>query len=240
LAKPARPYLVTRHDPLEQLDDNLWAVNGDVPGFPAGVGFHRRMSIVRLSDGRLLFWNAVPVDDATLAQISALGKPAVLVLPHHLHMLDARAFRERLGLAVYTSARALAEVGARTAVDGTLETMAVDPAISPVLLPSSRLGEPALVVHSGPRASLLLCDVVTNVPDGRGLVAGIFRLLGFTGPTPRLPPIVRLRAFPDRAAVRADLERLAATPGLVRVVPSHGPVITDDPAGALRQVARSL
>jgi hypothetical protein len=31
---------------------------------------------------------------------------------------------------------------------------------------------------------------------------------------------------------RAHLRRLAETPGLVRLVPSHGPVIDRDPAGA--------
>jgi len=40
------------HEPLQQLDNNLWAVSGKVPG---GPGMTRRMSIVRLRDGRLLF-----------------------------------------------------------------------------------------------------------------------------------------------------------------------------------------
>ena len=52
MAKTARPWIITRHDPLLQLDQNLWAVNGDVPGFSPSARFHRRMSIVRLSDGR--------------------------------------------------------------------------------------------------------------------------------------------------------------------------------------------
>jgi len=240
VAKPPRPYLVTRHDPLEQIDDNLWAVDGDVPGFPAGANFHRRMSIVRLSDGRLLFHNAVPVDDATLARITAQGKPALLVLQNHLHMIDGDAFRQRLGLSVYVSQTARAEVSARTPVAGTLDTLAPDPAFSVVPLPSSRLGESALVVHSGPRASLVLCDIVTNVPNPPGLIGLLFRVFGFTGPAPKLPTVVRLRAFPDKALLRADLERLAATPGLCRVVPSHGPVIADDPAGALRRIAASV
>ena len=240
MAKPPRPYLVTRHDPLEQIDDKLWEVDGDVPGFPAGANFHRRMSIVRLSDGRLLFHNAVPVDEATLARIRALGTPAVLILQNHLHMIDGDAFRERLGLSVYVSQKAHAEVSARTTVAGTLDALAPDPAFSVLPLPSSRLGESALVVHSGPRASLVLCDIVTNVPNPPGLIGLLFRVFGFTGPAPKLPTVVRLRAFPDKALLRADLERLAATPGLCRIVPSHGPVIADDPAGALRRIAASV
>jgi hypothetical protein len=48
MAKAPRPYIVTRHDPVEHLDDDLWAVNGDVPDFPRGTGMDRRMSIIRL------------------------------------------------------------------------------------------------------------------------------------------------------------------------------------------------
>ena len=71
MANAPRPWTVTRHDPLEQIDENLFAINGDVPGFPAAAAFPRRMSIVRLKDARLLFHNAIPVDDATLAHPGA-------------------------------------------------------------------------------------------------------------------------------------------------------------------------
>ena len=41
-----RPWKVTRHDPIEKIDENLWAVNGDVPGYPPAARFQRRMQIV--------------------------------------------------------------------------------------------------------------------------------------------------------------------------------------------------
>jgi hypothetical protein len=43
----------------------------------------------------------------------------------------------------------------------------------------------------------------------------------------------------DRARFRAQLEALAAIPGLRRVIVSHR-VIDEDPAGTLRRVAASL
>ena len=107
MPKPPRPWIVTRHDPIEEVDENLWCVNGDVPGFPPAAGFPRRMSIVKLSDGRLLFHNAVPVDEVTLERLRAWGKPSFLMVPHHLHAMDAHAFREKLGLDAYTSSKAL-------------------------------------------------------------------------------------------------------------------------------------
>jgi hypothetical protein len=44
----------------------------------------------------------------------------------------------------------------------------------------------------------------------------------------------------DRAALRAQLERLAAIPGLARIVPTHGAVVDRDPAGTLRRIAAGL
>jgi hypothetical protein len=190
-----------------------------------------------LSDGRLLFHNAVPVDDGTLAQIRGLGTPALLLVPHHLHAMDAPAFREKLGLAVYTAAASIEQVRAKLPVTGALEELPSDPALSIVSLPSSKFGEVATVVHTGPRASLLLCDLVLNVKHGGGLAGFLFRVMGFTGPEPKVAFPVRLRAFFGKQAVKQDLLRLAEVPGLARIVPSHGAVIDADPAGVLRGLA---
>src|SRR5689334_2890046 len=109
-----RPWTVTPHGPIEKLDDNLWALSSPVPG----MKIQRRMSIVRRSDGTLLFYNAVPMDDRTLDEIKAWGKPAFLVVTHDQHMIDGDAFREKLGLAVYCPRATHEKVRARTQVAG--------------------------------------------------------------------------------------------------------------------------
>jgi hypothetical protein len=228
---------VLPHRPLERLEENLHAVDGEVPGM---AGLRRRMSIVRRSDGGLLFFNAVPVDDATLGRIRELGRPAILVVPQHLHMMDAHAFRERLGVRVFAPAAGRARVAERVAVDGTFEAIPPDPAVSVITADGFTTGEGMALVRSGPRASLLVADVVINVPHGKGLPGLAFRLLGFTGDRPQLPAPVRLRVVRDRRALRARLEELARTPGLTRIVPTHGAVVDRDPAGVLREIAARL
>ena len=54
------------------------------------------MTVLRQGDGTLLFYDAVPVDDATLEQLRALGRPAVLIVPNQYHSLDAPARAHRL------------------------------------------------------------------------------------------------------------------------------------------------
>src|SRR5262249_24750990 len=78
---------------------------------------------------------------------------------------------------------------------------------------------------------------VQNSRRGTGFNAFTFKLMGFTGPEPKVPPLYKLRAVSDKAAMKRDLLALAETPGLARVVPSHGRVMAEDAAGVLRRVA---
>jgi hypothetical protein len=232
-----RPWTVVPHGPVERLDENLFSVESAVPGIP---GLRRRMTIVRRSDGGLLFFNAVPVGDEALARIRALGTPAILVIPQHLHMIDAHAFRQRLGVRVYAPAISRAKVAERVAVDGTFEDIPPDPAVAIVPVAGFRTGEGMAVVRSGDRVSLVVADVILDVPHAPGLPGLLFRLLGLTGDHPKLPAPIRLRVLRDRRALRAQLEELARTPGLTRIVLTHGAVVDKDPAGVLRSIAASL
>ena len=232
-----RPWIVTRHDPIEKLDVNLWAVHGDVPGFPTAAGFDRRMQIVKLSDGSLVFHNAVPLDEAALAEVRAWGRPSILIVPHHLHAIDAHAFQEKLGLRVFTARPVVEKVRPIVEVDGTLEELPDDPVLRREPLQGTKFGETAFVVQSGSRASLILCDAIMNSRPGKGLFSVVMRLLGFAGAEPRVALGYRLRAVSDKAALKRDLLRLAETPNLVRLVPSHGEIVSQDAAGALRRAA---
>ena len=94
----SRPWTVYRPGPLTQRDEGLWTIDDDIPGIPGGT---RRMTVVKRLDGSLLFYNAVPVDEATLTQLRALGTPAQLIVPNRFHAMDAPAFMHRLGLTAY-------------------------------------------------------------------------------------------------------------------------------------------
>ena len=119
MPKPARPWTVLPHGPIEKLDANLWTVAGDLPRVPVkGI---RRMSIVRRSDGSLLFFHAIPLDQKTLAEVREWGQPAVLVVPHDQHTVDARAFAEKLALRVFGPTLNEKKLRPRVDLAGTLE-----------------------------------------------------------------------------------------------------------------------
>ena len=97
-----------------------------------------------------------------------------------------------------------------------------------------------MTVRSSDGVTLVFNDAVFNLQHGRGLFMFVYgRLMGNAG-GPKVTSITRWLLVKDKRAFRADLEALAATPGLTRIIVAHGDVIDDDAAGVLRSVAATL
>lgn len=80
----------------------------------------RRMTLVRLADGRLVIWSAIALDEDQTAKVDAFGDPTYLVIPGDLHRMDARAWKQRYPqLIVVTPAAARAKVQEVVRVDAT-------------------------------------------------------------------------------------------------------------------------
>jgi hypothetical protein len=231
-----RPWTVTPHRPLEKLEDNLWALDADMPG---KAPFNRRMAIARLADGRLVFFNAIPMDDATLAEVRAWGTPAFLVIPHGFHKIDAHAFREKLGVKVVAPREAQKRVQAVVQLDGDLDLLPSDPSLTIERVGGSK-GEALMLVRSGggARTSVVFCDLYMHMQGKMPFVPRV--IFGF-GSEPQIAPRMwRWMFMKDRAAVRAYVDQLASLPGLVRLVPSHGAIVDREPAALLRRLNASV
>lgn len=237
MAPKHRAWTVVAPGPLTRIDENLWSVEDAVPGAP---GIRRRMTLVRRSDGKLVFYNGIPVADDGLAAIRALGEPAYLFIPNALHMIDAAAFVEKLGLRAFGPPQSLDAVRARLPETAPYDELPEDPAHQALTVDGFKTGEGLLLVRTGEKVSAVVADLVMNQRHGTGFFGFMFKMMGFTGDTPRLPKPVLFRVGDDRPKLRAFLEKLAATPGLARVVPSHGEIIDGDAAGALRAVASMI
>jgi hypothetical protein len=234
MAKAERPWIVTPHSPLQKLEENVWTVESRVPGTP----MQRRMVIVKRTDGTLLFYQAIPLDEPTLAEVLAWGKPAILIVPHDQHGMDARAFAKKLGTKIYGPKRSEAKMRAKFDMTGTFEEIPADPAVTIESLDGSKNGEPVGIVRSpNGHVTLLFADAYMANPSET--TAWPLRLAGFGG-GPKVNMIFRLLFMSDGKALRAHLEKVASLPGLKHLVPCHGVVESADAAGLLRQVAATL
>jgi len=235
MAKAKREWIVTKHNPIQKIDDNLWAVEGNVPGVP----IRRRMCIVKMVDGSLLFFHAIPLDDKTLEEVKSLGRPAYLVVGHHQHAIDAHAFREKLGLKAYGPKACEAKLRERVELAGTLENFPADAMVSVESVPGTKHGEVLVIVKSGSgqRVSLLFSDVIQNNPKESTNL--LFRILGFAG-GPKVPWVFRRLFIKDKAALKSALQKWAELPALHRLVPFHGTVVDVGASSTLAAAAATL
>jgi hypothetical protein len=227
---------VLQHGPIEALSERLRIVVGALPGMP----LERVMSAVRLDDGSLVIHSAIALDPSTQKELEAWGEPRVLIVPCGWHRLDAPAYKTR-----YPSIRVICPEGARkkvarvVPVDGHYDALGATPPLVVRYLDGVGKQEGYLELADDAGTTLVFNDAVFNQPHLPGSFGFVYKLIGSSG-GPRVPRLVRFAMVKDKRALRAQLERLAETPRLRRVVMSHGTRVDDDPAGFLRQVAATL
>ena len=223
-------WTVLPHDPIEKLADNLWRVTGKMGTV------QRQMVLARMGDGRVVVYNGVALDAPQMKELEAWGKPAVLVVPNGFHRQDAFIWKQRYGdMVVVAPPKGKKRIGTAVAVDAVTGDAPHDAAVK-VFDMDGCPSETCLEVRSGDDVTLVFSDVLMNVPK----TGGAFGLM--LAPTGKLatPRFARWFMIKDKRAFAAHLEKLAATPGLRRVLFGHGAPITDDAPGALRRVAAQL
>lgn len=234
MAKPNRPWTVTPHGPLQKLESNLWCVESQVPGIDA----NRWMSIVRLENGDLIFYHAVPLDEAALAEVLAWGRPKALVIGHPMHGIDAQAFADKLGIGIYGPKKIEKEMRKRwPGLAGNMEDLVLDASLRFESMDGTKPGEPVEIVNSHGKLSLVFCDAYQAMDSAK--LKWMTRLLGFGG-GPKVAPVFKLLFMSDKRALKAHFERLAALPGLSRLIPCHGELTEVGAAETLRRVAQTL
>jgi hypothetical protein len=236
MAKPCETWTVFPHRPIEKVTENLWRVSALVPGAP----FPRTMIVVKLADGRLVIHNAIALDDAEMKEIEAWGTPAFLIVPSGAHRLDAKIFKDR-----YPSVRVIGPPGGKKRIDEVVKVDATevdfgDPSVRYEPLDGTGGGEGMLLVRSKAGTTLVFNDVLMNMQKLPGFGGFMMGLFGFTGPKPKVSGPSRMFVVKDKKALRAELEKRADTPDLVRIEVSHGDAITSDAAAALRNAAAGL
>ena len=213
---------VLAHGPIERLAENLWWVQGALPG----MSLKRTMAVARMHDGRLVIHNGIAMQEPAMREVEAFGTPAFLIVPNGAHRLDAPAYKRRYpNLTVLAPKGARAKVAEKVQVDGTYEDLPQDDSVRLEMLHGVGDSEGAMLIRSPDGTTVVLNDAVFNTT-----------LLG-SAPGPRISRLAKLVFIKDKAALRGDLERYAAIPDLVRLVVAHEKVAQGLDARAALQKA---
>ncbi len=218
MAKASDDWVVRPHGKIVTLAENLKWVQGSLPG----MSLKRCMTVVRLSDGRLVIHNGIALDEAGRAELEAWGTPACLSVPNAGHRLDAPAYKKRYpNLHVFAPRGAAAKVAERVRGDGTYGEFPKDDTVHFAPVDGLDDREGAMFVRSSDGVTLVLNDCVFNMDRKRDPLGFIFTTLLGSAPGPRVSRLAKFVFVDDKAAFRASLERLAATPHLTRLVVAH-------------------
>jgi hypothetical protein len=238
MTRPFQQWKVLPHGKLSKVDDNILTVTGELR-MPL-MNLPRRMTVVRLSDARLVVFSAIALDEGQMAALEAFGHPAYLIVPSDKHRLDARIWKDR-----YPTMQMIAPEGARDAVAKVVQVDTVaprfdDPSVQFVTVAGTRGREGALIVRTPPRTTLVLNDIVGNIRGASGVGGWLLGLVGFAGDKPQIPRVVKKVMIEDANALRAQLLQWAEIESLKRILVSHGSPIEENPRQTLRDLASSL
>jgi hypothetical protein len=215
------------HETLLRLAENLLWVRGSIPG----MSLKRVMTVARLEDGGLVLHSAIALEESAQKQLEAFGEPRYLIVPNPGHRLDAPAYKKRYPqLSVLTPKGAREKVAEVVAVDGAYEDFPESSAVRFEPLHGVADMEGAMLVRSSDGTSVVLNDVMFNMDRKKDPLGFFFTTLLGSAPGPRVSRLAKLVYIKDKPALRADFERFAAIPDLVRVIVAHEKVASGSEA----------
>jgi hypothetical protein len=201
-----------------------------------GPGFELPLacSVVTLSTGGLALISPVAFDDASAAEVDALGPVEHIIAPNLLHHLHVASAMRRWpgaqahgapGLAAKRGDVGWATVLGEAPIDGDLQAVALHgaPGVSEVAL------------FHAPSRALILTDLVFNVHGPRGwLTPFVLRMMGAPAGSLAQSRAWRFLFVKDRAAASASARALVALRPEILVV-AHGEPIERDASAKLER-----
>lgn len=226
---------------LDRFGTDIWTAEGSTVSF-YGFPYSTRMAIIRLSDGALFVWSPIELDDATRAEVDALGIVAHLVEPNYLHHLWLGEWKK-----AYPDARLYAPPGLiRRRRDLRFDTILGDraePAWADAIEQVAMRGNVALTeivfFHRASRTAIFGDTLQNFRPDWfKGWRRALARWDGLVNPNYGAPRELRVTYW-RRAQGRAALARILEF-GPERVIIAHGEMARESGAEFIRRGFRWL
>lgn len=208
---------------LRALADDIWVA--DHPLRFCGCEIGSRMTVVRLTGGRLFLHSPVRHSAELQREVEALGPPAFIVAPNRMHHLAVGDWCHAFPAAQLYVAPGLDEkrpdlVGARVLEDDAPEEWREE--IDQIAVAGFPIANEVDFFHRA-SGTLILTDIAFNFgDDSPPLTRTMFRFIGRLNQL--APSAAEKLLIRDRPAFAADLRRILEWP-FDRVVVTHGDVV---------------
>jgi hypothetical protein len=208
---------------MQPIGTDIWHLPGRPLHMPGRVVMPIASTVIRLPTGGVVVYSPIEIDDATAAEIEAIGPVEHLIVPSGLHHLYAVAAAAR-----WPNARVHAAPAARAKQPGLRADRSLggglDPAWRGALEVEHIDGAPGIdehVVFHRPSGTLICADLVFHITRPANFASRLlFAMMGVGAGR-----LAQSRAWwflrKDRAAARASVGRILAWP-IKQVSPCHG------------------
>jgi len=208
MPKTSQSCTILPHGLLRPLTANVLTVNGMVY-WP--FESTRRMTVVRLSGGRVAIFNPIALRETELSKIEALGLPTHLIVPGKPKLDDLLVWQERYPFITLITSRA-SRTDATSSGPVRYRDLR-DPSTTVLEVPGTGGRELAMLVREPSGDTLVVNDLLFNLPRKRGAVGALMRSLGF-GPGPAMPWLISNKLIRDKNLVIDQLTSWARRPNL--------------------------
>lgn len=217
---------------LEKHADGLFSLAA--PGSMMGLQLGTRMTVVQLKNGGVLLHSPVPLTDAVVAEIQALGPVQHIIAPNLFHHLHAGTAKNRFPEAQLHAPEALKKKRPDLTIDHVLSEKAHpdwEGQLLPITVQGCMLGETVLF-HPASR-SLVSADLLENfITSDHWWTRWYLKATGIHG-KPGLSRVLYF-TYQDKKRARESLDRILEW-DFDRVVLAHGNVLETGGVKTIRE-----
>lgn len=226
----------------EYIPNRIWLK--EYPIRFAGCRFNARMTVIRLSDGRLLIHSPRPIDQGTKKQIEALGSVAAIIAPGNYHYLNVKSAQDAFPDAETHLCPGVAKKDSTIPYTKTLSDdpdSAWDKDLDQVLIRGSRFITEVAFFHRE-TATLILVDLIENYGDHttqpKGMLKFWWKFIFQMWNHPKPAPEYQL-GWKDKGAARKCLKQILNW-DFDRIIIAHGDLIENDAKQTARRAWQAV
>jgi len=200
--------------------DLLWTTYHPLKNL--GLPLGRRLTVARGASGQLVVFSPLRPSPAAFAELEQLGEIAAFILPSRLHDLFYDGYFERFPRARFLAGRASIKDHPRwplIPIEPSLPELA---GFQYVVLGGMPLVQEHVFLHEA-SGTLILADILANIPKAEGWFARLLMWLDDMGGKPRPSRVFRL-LISSRPGFTASLREILAW-NFDRIIGGHGEIV---------------
>lgn len=195
---------------LNKVDENIWNLEGDeVKMFM--IPFHTRMTIIRLSDGKLWLHSPIALNNERLNSVKQLGEVSYIVAPNIFHHLFIGGWLKQFPSAELWGAKGLAKKRPDLSFCGNLKE-APEPEwatkIDQLYFQGSKVLTEVVFLHKQSK-TLIMTDLIQNHDRNNEVLFWkiVKNVIGVLSPNGGVPKDLKM-TIRDKSAARKSLNTL--------------------------------